>query len=172
MRLLMLFWGLVPASLCAQSLVIDLTNNTTVEHPITAVRSTVAGSSDFRVNLWSGAVEVYELSSIARMEFAGLPTSLGQRSQGAEDWTLFPNPSSGSVRITCPVTHEGPVQLDILDAVGRPVRALYRGAAVSPALVLDWDGTNDDGGLVAEGAYLCRMQQGTAALTRSIIIHR
>lgn len=172
MRLPLLLWGLVPASLCAQSLVIELTNGTSVDHPITAIRSAHAGSSDFQVNLWSGAVEVYEVSSIVRMEFAGLPTSLGQRGPGADDQVLFPNPSNGSVRITCPVTHEGPVQLDILDAVGKPVRALYRGTAASPSLVLDWDGTNDAGGLVAEGTYLCRMQQGAASITRAIIIQR
>ncbi|MBL7940513.1 MAG: hypothetical protein JNL43_14225 [Flavobacteriales bacterium] len=170
MRQLMFAFALLPSCISAQSLLIEFTNGTSVSHPIIDVRSTDLESTTMRVHLWNGNTEVHERSAIARCEFVGSATGLSEKVDGSLGMEVFPNPSSGPVRITCELNGHAPVRAEILEISGKLVRTLYQGPAAGPSLVLNWNGTNDAGVAVPDENYLCRIRQGAGSATRQIVI--
>ncbi len=170
MRHLILAFTLLPVALSAQSILIEFNNGTSVSHPITDVRSTDLESTTMRVHLWDGNTEVYERNTIARCEFLGSTTAISESRSAALSAEVFPNPSSGSVRITCVLPDWAPVRVEMLDLSGKLVRMLHQGSAAGPSLVLNWSGMDDEGVAVSNGTYLCRISQGACTTTRQVVI--
>ncbi len=172
MRHLLLAFTLFPIALSAQSILIEFNAGSSVSYPIIDVRSTDLESSTMRVHLWNGSTEVYERTAIARCEFLGSTAAISESGGSPLSAEVFPNPSSGSVRITCAVTAGTPVRAEILDMSGKLVRTLYTGPASGPSLVLNWSGADDEGAAAADGTYLCRISQGAVMATSQVIIQR
>lgn len=72
----------------------------------------------------------------------------------------YPNPFNPSTRINYNVEIAGDVSLIIYDMTGRQVKELvneYKTPLVGAQYSAAWDGTNDAGGIVSAGTYICRM---------------
>ena len=64
----------------------------------------------------------------------------------------------------------GPVSLRVYDLAGRLVRTLADGRVPVGADSATWDGTDDRGRAVASGVYHYRLQQGSQAVTRKMVL--
>ena len=71
-----------------------------------------------------------------------------------------PNPASGPMRIVFGLPREGQVDVAVIDAAGRRVRALASGSFNAGTHELKWDGRDDRGGATAPGIYFLRVQSG------------
>lgn len=81
----------------------------------------------------------------------------------------FPNPFNPSTRIHYTVGHSGHVQLDIFNVLGQKVKTLFSGDQRIGSYGLEWDGTNDDGGKISSGIYLCRMRTEEFTATKKMV---
>ncbi len=97
--------------------------------------------------------------------------------------TAWPNPFVGNTLIKFQISNSklqmktnpprsmaDQTTLKIYDATGRPVRRFSLPTAnyLLPAAVT-WDGTGDNGQLLAPGVYLCTLRQGERAVTKKLI---
>lgn len=69
-----------------------------------------------------------------------------------------PNPARGRVALAIRRTGDGELRVDVLDAAGRRVRELHRGAAPAGETRMDWDTRDDGGAPVPAGVYFVRAQ--------------
>lgn len=83
-----------------------------------------------------------------------------------------PNPFNPSTTIRFGLAAVGPVNLRIYDQRGALVTVLLEGRAGAGLHEIVWDGTNTAGLPVASGVYFCRLEAGTAALSRKLILLR
>lgn len=77
----------------------------------------------------------------------------------------FPNPASRSMTIRFGVPQQTRVDLTILDATGREVRALVAGVVGPGSYSIAWDGCDERGQPLAPGVYYSRFR--SAAFSRS-----
>ena len=83
---------------------------------------------------------------------------------------VWPNPSSGAVRIAFALDRPGPLSLTIVDLEGRRVRALVDDAEMpAGAGGLDWDGRRDDGRVAPAGIYWALMRWSAGVDERRIV---
>ncbi len=84
--------------------------------------------------------------------------------------TARPNPTVGRVSIPFAVSAAGPVEVDVVDVLGRLVRRVLEDDLEAGSHVAEWDGLDDSGAPTAAGLYLVRLRSdlGTATtrLTR------
>ncbi len=85
----------------------------------------------------------------------------------------WPNPFNPRTTISFELWDAMPYSLNIYDVSGRLVRALGKGTAQTAGpYELHWDGRNHRGQLVPSGVYLYRLQAGTLAETRRMVLVR
>ena len=73
----------------------------------------------------------------------------------------WPNPFNASVHIPISVDHSNaPVELTVRDLLGRTVRTLAYGPVAAGRHVFRWDGRDDGGEAVGNGAYLVHLRAG------------
>ena len=85
----------------------------------------------------------------------------------------WPNPFNASTTIAFDVARTAPVHLVVYDALGRRVRALYRGEMLLAGHYrTPWNGRDDEGRPAASGVYLYRLTAGAdfTALGRMALI--
>ena len=83
------------------------------------------------------------------------------RPQGFALEAAWPNPFNASVHIPFAVSQaDTPVELTVRDLLGRTVRTLAWGPAAAGRHVLRWDGRDDAGEPVGNGAYLVHLRAG------------
>ena len=85
----------------------------------------------------------------------------------------WPNPFNASTTIAFDVARTAPVHLVVYDALGRRVRALYRGEMLLAGHYRTaWNGRDDEGRPAASGVYLYRLTAGAdfTALGRMALI--
>ncbi|MCE2448374.1 MAG: T9SS type A sorting domain-containing protein [Candidatus Latescibacteria bacterium] len=82
----------------------------------------------------------------------------------------YPNPFNSSTQIPYRVSALGPVRLVIYNALGQPVRTLVDAIQAAGAYQVPWDGRDHRGAHVANGVYLYRLQAGTAAQVRKMLV--
>ena len=70
----------------------------------------------------------------------------------------FPNPFNTSTTIAYTVPRHGPVELDVFDLLGRPVKSLAAGAVAPGNHTVVWDGADEAGRRVGSGVYLYRLR--------------
>jgi len=71
----------------------------------------------------------------------------------------YPNPFNPRTTISFSVARSGPVSLKVYDIAGRVVRTFHSGEVLAPgAHEAVWAGRNDQGGGVAAGVYLYRLE--------------
>ncbi len=73
---------------------------------------------------------------------------------------VYPNPFNPVTRIACVLAEPGAVRIDLFAADGRRVRTLLAESRGAGPFELTWDGTDADGGRLASGSYVLRLQCG------------
>lgn len=97
----------------------------------------------------------------------GVSVGVGPGTLPVTPLRVDPNPSSGRVRLTLPVT-EGEVDVEVRDLQGRFVRRLGPVLASAQTRV-EWDGLDARGIRVPAGLYLVRIAQGGRANTARVV---
>jgi len=84
-----------------------------------------------------------------------------------------PNPSGGTVALTCVVGDPGVVvDLEVLTPAGRLVRAYSIPCGSAGTHTITWDGTDETGHRVASGAYVVKATAGARTCLRGVVILR
>jgi len=84
----------------------------------------------------------------------------------------MPNPFARRTRFQWQIPVEVDVHLCVYDITGREVRKLWTGKAKPGKYSLAWDGSDDHGRRVPAGIYICRMNAGTFAGSRKLVLTR
>lgn len=84
----------------------------------------------------------------------------------------YPNPHNPLTNIAFGLSAHARVSLRIYDSAGRLVRTIVAGDRAAGDYVETWDGRNMRGEEVASGIYFCRLEAGTFAQTRKMILLR
>jgi len=83
----------------------------------------------------------------------------------------YPNPFNPVTRIEYELAARSRVSLSVYDLTGRRVRSLLASEQLdSGPHTTVWDGLDDSGRAVASGAYFYRLEAGTEALSRKMIL--
>jgi hypothetical protein len=82
----------------------------------------------------------------------------------------YPNPFNPGTTIEYGLPVGGPVKLTIYNVVGQKVAVLVDGYVPAGYHQVDWDGHASDGGRVASGVYLYRLETGQTVLTKRMLL--
>ena len=84
----------------------------------------------------------------------------------------FPNPFNPSTTIPVAVPENAEVTLKLYNILGREVKTIYAGRLDAGRHWFTWDGTNQEGKIIASGIYLARFQslKGHALTTKLLLI--
>jgi len=100
-------------------------------------------------------------ASIQSLERASNPTNFGLDQN-------YPNPFNPTTRILYTIPESGNISLKISNIHGQLIKTLVSGPVVSGSHEVVWDGRNEQGSLVASGAYLYRIQAGKFIQSRKM----
>lgn len=81
----------------------------------------------------------------------------------------YPNPFNPSTSIEFAVPTAGWSTVEVTDVLGRIVRELHNAHTDAGRHLLQWDGRDDRGVIVAGGVYFCRLSAGPIVLTRAML---
>ncbi|MDZ7361278.1 MAG: N-acetylmuramoyl-L-alanine amidase [candidate division KSB1 bacterium] len=84
----------------------------------------------------------------------------------------FPNPFYPKTVIRYFIPHQAPVQIAIVDPLGRLVRKLTDGMVESGEHHVQWDGLDEKGVAVASGIYFIKIRSGDFSATRKLVLAR
>ena len=82
----------------------------------------------------------------------------------------YPNPFNPATVIRYEIPEAGAVSLAIYNLIGQRVATLAEGTRETGAYSVHWDGRDDRGQVLASGVYLYRLQAGTRAETRKMLL--
>ena len=108
----------------------------------------------------SGGASIYRFSG-SRLPETPRTSSLRQN---------YPNPFAAVTRIDYELKKAETVSLRIYDVAGRPVRVLLHAKRPAGKFWETWDGIDAAGNRVTSGVYLYRLEAGTFAETRKMIL--
>jgi hypothetical protein len=80
-----------------------------------------------------------------------------------------PNPFRFETQIRFDLPDAAPVDLVIYDALGRSVKTLVRGHIAAGSHVVEWDGRDEAGRIVASGVYFVRIRSEGREVSRKIV---
>ena len=105
-------------------------------------------------------------SGIVVLSDAAVPTAVEEAADGLPQMfalePAWPNPFNAAVQIPFSVREENTVvELTVHDVLGRTVRTLISGPVAAGRRVVRWDGRNEAGEPVGNGAYLVRLRAGS-----------
>ena len=98
------------------------------------------------------------------------PTGVGTPALSGINVNAFPNPFSGSTRISFNSAGNGPVDVRIYDVSGRPVRSFSTRAESNSDI--QWDGRTGGGNTAPSGVYFCRVSTPAGQGVRRIVLVR
>lgn len=110
-------------------------------------------------------------TQLRRIRYVGPPVTAAPADGLARvELRAFPIPAHGAVTFEYRVAAPGPVQLRIVDAAGRRVRALVQGAVsgIGPHRVV-WDGRDDAGQPAPAGIYFAVVHHGGGSTSRRVV---
>jgi len=85
-------------------------------------------------------------------------------------FNVYPNPFNGQSFIQFVLMSPAKVELTVFDINNRKVKVLIGPANLPPGKYsLTWDGTDNNGSLMAKGVYYYRMSQGSKIISKKII---
>ena len=154
----------------AQVVTYRFTDGSVVVHPVTDVRSTDFEAGTMRVFLWDGTTYEWGLSSLANYQFSDISTEVPQQAEALAPVLVYPNPSSGEVRIGVTVSGSSEVVVEVMDLRGALVRTVHRGPLPDGARELVWDGRDAHGQPAAAGTYVIRVVQGPRTAIHQLIL--
>ncbi len=94
----------------------------------------------------------------------------GNRAAALRFAGMTPNPVRGQARLAFELPRPGRVKLVVHDLSGRAVRALATGWFGSGPQFVTWDGRDDRGAALAQGAYYARLLTDAGELTRRFVV--
>jgi 3',5'-cyclic AMP phosphodiesterase CpdA len=147
-----------------------------VRHYIPAVpgQSYVVTGGTFVRQYPDGIVEVAvsSVSSMGNSVVVLTPSTQGVGDEGS-GWAVLgasPNPFSGSVTLSVSVpAGAGAVSVRIYDATGRTVRILHDGELPAGASGFEWDGSGQDGEILAPGVYFLRVESCAFSAVQRVV---
>lgn len=83
-----------------------------------------------------------------------------------------PNPFRDKARIQFSLPTNERARVEVFDAAGRRVRILHSGESGSTSGILEWNGRNEDGALVAAGVYTIAVQSPSRRMSSPITFIR
>jgi hypothetical protein len=86
---------------------------------------------------------------------------------------VHPNPATTGAHVEFSLRTQGNVVIDVFDAGGRHVRAMFNGQMVAGERTLSWDLKDKSGKRVGAGTYFVRVRvDGRKALTGAMVVVR
>lgn len=84
----------------------------------------------------------------------------------------YPNPFNPSTTILFTLKEQGPVTLEVFNAVGQKVKTLYQNQVLKAGQVhkVVWDGTNDRNTRVGSGMYVYRLRAGKRVALKKMLL--
>ena len=116
---------------------------------------TLVKSADLPLHL-SGVATSVEVTTLAIPATSGLDPN-------------FPNPFNASTQIAYRLATPGPVQLEIYNVLGQPVRTLVNQFQPAGFYQVRWDARDQRGAPLAAGVYLTRLRYPDGAQTRRLL---
>jgi hypothetical protein len=92
------------------------------------------------------------------------------RAANARIRNVRPNPFNPATQVVYHLDAPAAVALTVFDVRGRRVRSLVRAQLPAGEHTVRWDGRDDAGGTTASGVYFVRLQSGTGADTRRVVL--
>jgi hypothetical protein len=83
---------------------------------------------------------------------------------------LWPNPSTGTVRVSAAVSRPGSYSLTVYDGAGRLVSSVFRGRLEPGPQFWTWDRTSPSGRRIPAGTFFVRLQGPGTCITRRLIL--
>jgi len=115
---------------------------------------------EFHVNM-TGSITVNTVVSVAGADPLPRAFSLGQN---------FPNPFNPVTTIQYRIPDRAPVELVIYDLSGKRLRTLVKATQEQGIRTVTWDGRNEQGGVMATGVYVYRLQAGSYVQSKKMIL--
>jgi hypothetical protein len=82
----------------------------------------------------------------------------------------YPNPFNPTTNIQFAVPHQGNITLAVYNVLGQHVRTLAEGAYAPGQYTVTWDGKDESGRTVTSGMYFARLETGSIALVRKMLM--
>lgn len=114
----------------------------------------------------------YPFGEIRRIAFQPVNDVAGRRDARVALEHPFPSPATSATRVDWRLAEAGAASVEVFDAAGRRVRALWRGPAPAGPGSARWDLRDGAGARVAPGVYRVRLVAGGHVATRAIVVTR
>jgi len=82
----------------------------------------------------------------------------------------YPNPFNPTTRIAFSVPQAMPATIEIYNILGKKINTVFDGMAEAGRNEVIWDGTTEDGDVVASGLYFYRMKAGSFETSRKMVL--
>jgi hypothetical protein len=82
----------------------------------------------------------------------------------------YPNPFNPSTKIQFAVPNEQNISLVIYNILGQRIRSLVQGVHSAGQYTVTWDGKDEAGRTVESGVYICRLETGSIALVKKMLM--
>ncbi|MEX2190061.1 MAG: FlgD immunoglobulin-like domain containing protein, partial [Bacteroidota bacterium] len=82
----------------------------------------------------------------------------------------YPNPFNPSTQIEFAVPKESKISLIVYNLLGQQVRTLAQGAYAAGRYTVTWDGRGENGQALASGVYFVRLENGSVALVKRMLM--
>jgi choice-of-anchor B domain-containing protein len=105
---------------------------------------------------------VFSFDPVSGVQLVGASSVVSMRN--------YPNPFNPSTTISYELTTSGQVTLVVFDVGGRRIRTLVNETQQAGRHVAAWDGTDSDGGRIASGVYLCRLETPSRTETLKVTL--
>ncbi|OGU14480.1 MAG: hypothetical protein A2X61_14530 [Ignavibacteria bacterium GWB2_35_12] len=83
-----------------------------------------------------------------------------------------PNPFTSRTVISLNIADEGMYRIAVYDALGNKVRTLFNGSLNAGPYALEWDGTDDGGNALSNGAYIYRLTGQNVSASRKLMLNK
>jgi hypothetical protein len=131
----------------------------------------------YRLELWSNAdssqtplvheVRV-EYEPAVGIEYSG---GIGGHAPSPPLLRVWPNPFSGTTRVSCSFTGGGHARLAVYDITGRLIRILLEGETQPHESGVSWDGRDDSGEALPSGIYFLRLEEeGEGSASKKVVL--
>lgn len=124
---------------------------------------------DSHNNLWmatDNGITVHNETGIVANEDDIIPTP----SQNIYNLAIYPNPFADEAKISFDLPKAEQASLCIYDVKGRLVKRLHNAYTQKGSHSSIWDGTDKSGKQSANGVYFCRLETGSARLTKKLVL--